>query len=322
MRIEKIRENPFNFNVLTLEKYNALKNDVNNRIKNKQKWFTKMIVIRSLDNGLYELIDGHQKFSICKDLGISEIPNKYIDIQNLTEEEAKRDLWSNNIKGRSNPIKKALFLDEDRKKGLTNIQIGEKYAISKSRVSQILRRLKNLHPQIIEEERGKSATANFFLTEKIVDELMSLKNIPDTQLKLYREIKKKGMSLKTIKSLMEFLNQFGIKTFGYTKMKVGKKWIDLGVMMDEYMEKEFNDNLKYHSYKALGENPTKKSENKWILENYSRILEELKPIWIKYKRISKDGYAMYNWNMTDKEIEKELFPNLKIPIPSVLKGID
>ena len=68
MKIEIIKPNPLNFNVLTKEEYDNLKTDIKKRIENNQRWFTKKIVIRSLDDGFYELIDGHQKLRVCEDL--------------------------------------------------------------------------------------------------------------------------------------------------------------------------------------------------------------------------------------------------------------
>lgn len=281
-----------------------------------RRWFTRHITLRPIEDGFFEVVDGHQRVRICEELGIEEIPDEYIDIQNLTRTEAKQDMQSNFIRGRINPIKQALFLQEDKDKGLTQREIAELYNIPRSTVANILRRLENLRPEIIEEQR-KMFTVNISVRE--INQLMRLKEFPRKQLMIYNVIKKRGVPFEEVKGIADFI----LGMTQTTEIQLLGRWIDLGIIMDDVMQEEFGGCLKSRSYRASGFPPIgeKKEERElWAYENWTEVLEELKPRWIRDRRIDEDGYLSENWGLSEEEIEKKLYQHLKKPpLPAILR---
>lgn len=268
------------------------------------QWFTRKIEVRPLDDGSYELIDGHHKIRVCKDLGISDIPDEYIDIQNLTEEESRESLWSNQIRGNVNPIKQALFLQAEKDKGLTQRTLSEKYHIPRSTVANILRRLKNLHPEIIEAE-----CSHMNISVREMNQLMRLKDHPEYQLQIYNVIKKRRVPFEEVKGIVDTL--LGLESLTVTaEVKIMGRWMDTGIVMDEYMQEDFLAEVKFRAYDAFGRPPIGEKEEEielWMYEHWKEILEELKADWIRDKRIDEDGYPAENWGLTEQEIDEKTY---------------
>ena len=290
---------------MTKEQYNSLKRDIEERIRNDKQWFTRKIEVRTLDDGFYELVDGHHKIRVCRDLGLSDIPDDYIDVQNLAEEESRESLWSNQIRGNVNPIKQALFLQAEKDKGLTQLKMSEKYHIPRSTVANILRRLKNLHPKIIETECSR---VNISVRE--MNQLMKLKDHPEYQLQIYNVIKKRKVPFEETKGIVDTILGLEESMHATTEVNIMGRWMDTGVAMDEYMEKDFLTEVKFRGYDAFGRPPIgekKKERELWIYEHWKEILEELKADWIEDKRVDEEGYPAENWGLSELEIDEKTY---------------
>lgn len=185
--LDKLKPNPYNTNWMPLEKYLALKKDISNRKAKGLDLFTDDFVLIPLPYGNFEIVDGEHRTKICKELGISAIPNKHIKIMKLSDLELKEIMRSKALKGIENPIKKASLFHDLKKKGETVYQISKFYFMSESNVRNYLRLLSGLNPKIIAEEKeGKSLHVNFSF--RACMRLIKYKKYPNIQYALYKKL--------------------------------------------------------------------------------------------------------------------------------------
>jgi len=143
MKIERIRMNPHNYNRMKPEEKENLKQQIKEAKENNLPLFEEKIVVRKLSEESYELIDGEQRVTICKELGIDEIPDGLVIIkENMTEREILEGILRRRTRGSDvKPFKEAECLEALYKTGLTYEQIGKRNGLSKSRIIHIVQRL-------------------------------------------------------------------------------------------------------------------------------------------------------------------------------------
>lgn len=317
MNLDKLKPYPLNINYMDKETYDNFKRNIKERMKHNKRWFTKNIEIRVLENGDLSILDGHQKIHVLKELNIKDISNKYItNYGKISEEDAKDILWSNQIRGRINPIAQALFLMDDKKKGLKQREIAKKYNMPRSTVADILRRLKNLSPKIIEDFKNVDVLT---ISIRAINELMRLKDNVKVQLKIYNVIKKRHIPFSELKGIIDTVMCLSANT----QMKLLGRWIDLDIKMDKDMEDDFIYTATYGSYKALGKEADKKERDLWIYEHIPNIIRKLKPEWIYEKKIDKKDYPSINWGKSREQTESEILKNkgVVMPLPKILRSV-
>jgi len=110
--------------------YFTLKNDIS------ENGLIYPIVVRKLNNGKCEIVDGFHRWKACKELGWLKIP--YI-IENLNREEAQiRNYRVNKERGDLNPFKEAKLFLEYVQKGVSYSEIGEKFGVDKTHIAHRL----------------------------------------------------------------------------------------------------------------------------------------------------------------------------------------
>ena len=99
------------------------------------------IVVRSLPDGVYQIIKGEHRFIAASELGFTELP---CSVQEMTDEEALIQLVVGNIQTENHPLEIGLnalqVVQKDSKKGLSAAAYGEKIGINREKtVSEYIR---------------------------------------------------------------------------------------------------------------------------------------------------------------------------------------
>jgi ParB family chromosome partitioning protein len=156
-RVDKIRPNGFNPNVMPPEEYAALKRDM----QQVGPQGTGPILLSSAADyyaakpelakeGGFIIVDGEHRWRVAKEL---EWPEVRAETRKMTEDQAKAVCYrANREHGNLDPFKEAALFKSDLDNGMTQEGIAEKYLIDPSTVSHRLSLIK-LSPDVVEEAK-------------------------------------------------------------------------------------------------------------------------------------------------------------------------
>lgn len=190
----------YNFNEMTTEEYEALKEQIKkDSARDGKLSFEKKIEVRPLGNNRFEVIDGHHKIKVARELDFLEIPDDQIEILDLTEAQALERLMKLKTRGSLiNPIKQAEAFQKLRDYGMSEEQIGLEFGLSQSRVADIIARLK-----IPEQVKERIVSDVRYFTPSLVDEISRFEDIDQKRVVDYIiEQESKGIPV-TVQELRE-----------------------------------------------------------------------------------------------------------------------
>lgn len=214
INIDLIDDSPMNFfHPLREKKYNEVKDSIDTL------GLLTPIIVRPKENGRYEILAGHNRKNICKDLGWTDI---IAIIKDVDDDEAQEIMADTNIAQRDDitPIEiakayaikqkalgrrqgKRTDLDNDIK-GKTEDIIGKEYEVSGMTVQRYLR-LNNLIPEIQDVVENGKLSVNTAFELGMVDS--------DTQRSLLEVVNfddkadAKKVSAKNVKKIRKTLNE-------------------------------------------------------------------------------------------------------------------
>jgi ParB family chromosome partitioning protein len=185
--VDKVTPRRININYLDTEGYSALREDMK---ANGQRIPAE---VRQVGADAYELVDGEHRWRAAMELGWREIE---VIVTAMSDDQADvANFVLNAARGRMSPVRAAMLFDEDRRKGRSEAEIGEKYGCSQQRVSLYLETL--TYP--VEIQR--------LLTNQLVNFTMAhakaiVKGIkdPDLQLQVANKTIAEGLSVREVES--------------------------------------------------------------------------------------------------------------------------
>ena len=200
--IEKIIANPFqprtNFNEDALKELSS---------SIKELGMIQPVTVRKIKDNEYQLVSGERRWRASKLARIKSIP-AYIRLAN-DQELLEMALVENIQREDLDPIEIGLsyqrLLDEIN---LTHDQLSERVGKKRSTITNYLRLLK-LDPII------QTGIRDQFISMGHGRALVNIED-PNIQLKLYKQIVKKGLSVRTVETLVKNLKTSKSKTFSYT----------------------------------------------------------------------------------------------------------
>lgn len=223
--IEVIQPNEWNPNVMTDEEYEKLKTSI--ELTKGRYLADNPIMVRPIDDGLYEIIDGEHRWSAAVDLGYTSI---CCNVREGLDEETAMELCVvlNKDRGQINYFKLSKLLTnayEAYSHDLNQTQVGERFGYTQNSISQILP---------IYERLQKYLHVDTFSNRDLV-QLARVRN-NDLRYALVNYASERKISSKTIQKLASNMNT--VSKYGVTEAlnnEVLKK--DYGAITEKELEK-------------------------------------------------------------------------------------
>jgi len=210
INLKDIEEDKCNFNYMSIEEYDTLKNSI--KLRGIQDKIT--LRLNPLNKHQYIIVKGHWRIKALKDLGYTGIPNEKISEEqiviypNMSETVALEQLFDSNIRGNIDPLKYIDFLLHYMKiHNINQTQLSQRLGIRKSRLSKILSIMKS------DESVGLMKRIRYWreslkrqdsLTFKHLAQLARLNDDPVTQLGIYEDYMfSQGVSANELKRVID-----------------------------------------------------------------------------------------------------------------------
>lgn len=170
--------NPWNFNVMEDDEFNALVEDI------KKNGIRHKIVVR-YKKDKFEVIDGDWKIKALKSIGYKDVPSEWVDFQELSDADLRSYVRSVKIRGTKTDLVREAehYLTDYQDSKLSMTDYAKSVGMDLSKVSRILKRNNLGLP-------AKSFIQNNNVSPTILDEVLTAR--PDYQLSLLeRAVKEK-----------------------------------------------------------------------------------------------------------------------------------
>jgi len=290
--IDVIRPNEWNPNVMTEEEYEKLKTSI--ELTNGEYLEDNPIMVRPVDDGFYEIIDGEHRWTVAVDLGYTNLYCNVRDVEDQTAMELCVIL--NKDRGQINYFKLSKLLTnayEAYSHDLNQEELGRKFGYSQQTIQKIL--------PIYERLKNYVLVRNF--TNKDLIQLARVRNndlrhflVKTLETKIYPSSTLQNLAT-TLNKIDDYLNENILDT--QLRSIVLTKLIEIGDIVFDYGESALIDeiNLLY-----------KKEQQKRII--HGDMFEEIDDLNIEFDCVFTDPpYGVSYDNLIEMEGRKNIDRN-------------
>jgi ParB-like chromosome segregation protein Spo0J len=267
-KITDIIPNDLNWNIMTEEEYETLKNQIKADSK-EQLVIGDKLILRPVGSK-YELVDGHWRYKAIKELGFDEIPGDLIEIREYDEAHALLFMFHKKLRGSQNdPFREAQALKRLKDAQIPMRKLTELTGKSERRIYEILNRLE-VSEEIKEKVRHAAVSPSMLdeINKADTDEVKGL---------LVNAVINEGFTRRDVRRAITERKRRYYDTAKPIPKKIVNDIISSKKMYEE--DKSTNAELKYKNIKVSNEDYKKLLQLKNLVYP-GRSIEEIVKIMI------------------------------------------